>query len=593
MSVFSYAKKYKKQLILGPAFKLMEAIFELTLPLFMAYLIDSGIREKNISMVYAATLYMLGLSILGLLCVLVCQYYAAVASQGFGTELRLAVVKKITQFSHTEIDEFGSDTFLTRTINDVNQLQLALAMLIRLVIRAPFLSIGSIVMAFTINTSMGFIFLLTVPIFSFILYILMSKTVPKYQQVLSSIDELNTITSEQLTGVKVIRAFANEKKMEDKSAEVIEKLANRYIDMTKLSALMSPLTLFMTNMIIALILWVGDINVSVGQLQTGDIVALINYMLQLLAALIVVANLVTIFVRAFSAKKRVEEILNTTPKVQTQPLDKVLPFESENTLSFQDVSFHYPSSSQDVLKKIQFDLKKGTQLGIVGPSSQDVLKKIQFDLKKGTQLGIVGPTGSGKTTLIELIQKFYLPTDGTIFLDNMNLLDLTTGEVRHSISYVSQKSVLFSGTIESNLKMGFPNATEKDCWRALEWADCLEFVDDLSMSTAENGTNFSGGQRQRLAIARALISQPSILILDDALSALDYKTDLAIRQTLARLDFIKNSIIVSQRISSVKEADHLIVLNQGEIVAQGTHQNLMKQSIFYQQIVTSQEKEDN
>ncbi|MGX6966645.1 ABC transporter ATP-binding protein [Vagococcus teuberi] len=569
MSVFSYAKKYKKQLILGPAFKLMEAIFELTLPLFMAYLIDSGIREKNISMVYAATLYMLGLSILGLLCVLVCQYYAAVASQGFGTELRLAVVKKITQFSHTEIDEFGSDTFLTRTINDVNQLQLALAMLIRLVIRAPFLSIGSIVMAFTINTSMGFIFLLTVPIFSFILYILMSKTVPKYQQVLSSIDELNTITSEQLTGVKVIRAFANEKKMEDKSAEVIEKLANRYIDMTKLSALMSPLTLFMTNMIIALILWVGDINVSVGQLQTGDIVALINYMLQLLAALIVVANLVTIFVRAFSAKKRVEEILNTTPKVQTQPLDKVLPFESENTLSFQDVSFHYPSSSQDVLKKIQ------------------------FDLKKGTQLGIVGPTGSGKTTLIELIQKFYLPTDGTIFLDNMNLLDLTTGEVRHSISYVSQKSVLFSGTIESNLKMGFPNATEKDCWRALEWADCLEFVDDLSMSTAENGTNFSGGQRQRLAIARALISQPSILILDDALSALDYKTDLAIRQTLARLDFIKNSIIVSQRISSVKEADHLIVLNQGEIVAQGTHQNLMKQSIFYQQIVTSQEKEDN
>lgn len=569
MSVFSYAKKYKKQLILGPAFKLMEAIFELTLPLFMAYLIDSGIREKNISVVYAATLYMLGLSILGLLCVLVCQYYAAVASQGFGTELRLAVVKKITQFSHTEIDEFGSDTFLTRTINDVNQLQLALAMLIRLVIRAPFLSIGSIVMAFTINTSMGFIFLLTVPIFSFILYILMSKTVPKYQQVLSSIDELNTITSEQLTGVKVIRAFANEKKMEDKSAEVSEKLANRYIDMTKLSALMSPLTLFMTNMIIALILWVGDINVSVGQLQTGDIVALINYMLQLLAALIVVANLVTIFVRAFSAKKRVEEILNTTPKVQTQPLDKVLPFESENTLSFQDVSFHYPSSSQDVLKKIQ------------------------FDLKKGTQLGIVGPTGSGKTTLIELIQKFYLPTDGTIFLDNMNLLDLTTGEVRHSISYVSQKSVLFSGTIESNLKMGFPNATEKDCWRALEWADCLEFVDDLSMSTAENGTNFSGGQRQRLAIARALISQPSILILDDALSALDYKTDLAIRQTLARLDFIKNSIIVSQRISSVKEADHLIVLNQGEIVAQGMHQNLMKQSTFYQQIVTSQEKEDN
>lgn len=568
MSVFSYAKKYKKQLILGPAFKLMEAMFELTLPLFMAYLINSGIREKNMSVIYSATLYMLGLSVLGLACVLICQYYASIASQGFGTELRLAVVKKITQFSHTEIDEFGPDTFLTRTINDVNQLQLALAMLIRLVIRAPFLSIGSIVMAFTINTSMGFIFLLTVPIFSFILYILMSKTVPKYQQVLSSIDELNTVTNEQLTGVKVVRAFGNESLMEEKSHHVSEKLANRYLDMTKLSALMSPLTLFMTNMIIALILWVGDINVSVGQLQTGDIVALINYMLQLLAALIVVANLVTIFVRAFSAKKRVEELLNTTPQIQTSALNKTLSFESKNTLSFQRVSFHYPDTTQNVLQNIH------------------------FDLKKGQQLGIVGPTGSGKTTLVELIQKFYLPSTGHILLDNQNILDLTTGDIRQSIRYVSQKSVIFSGTIKSNLTMGYPDATEEECWTALKWADCLEFVDDLNMPTAENGTNFSGGQRQRLAIARALISRPAILILDDSLSALDYKTDLTIRQTLASLTFIKNSIIISQRISSVKESDHLLVLNQGTLVAQGTHAELMDESPFYQQIVASQSKEE-
>ncbi|UUV98533.1 ABC transporter ATP-binding protein [Vagococcus luciliae] len=568
MSVFSYAKKYKKQLILGPAFKLMEAMFELTLPLFMAYLIDSGIREKNMSVIYSATLYMLGLSVLGLACVLICQYYASIASQGFGTELRLAVVKKVTQFSHTEIDEFGPDTFLTRTINDVNQLQLALAMLIRLVIRAPFLSIGSIVMAFTINTSMGFIFLLTVPIFSFILYILMSKTVPKYQQVLSSIDELNTVTNEQLTGVKVIRAFGNESLMEEKSHHVSEKLANRYLDMTKLSALMSPLTLFMTNMIIALILWVGDINVSVGQLQTGDIVALINYMLQLLAALIVVANLVTIFVRAFSAKKRVEELLNTTPQIQTSALNKTLSFESKNTLSFQLVSFHYPDTTQNVLQNIH------------------------FDLKKGQQLGIVGPTGSGKTTLVELIQKFYLPSTGHILLDNQNILDLTTGDIRQSIRYVSQKSVIFSGTIKSNLTMGYPDATEEECWTALKWADCLEFVEDLNMPTAENGTNFSGGQRQRLVIARALISRPAILILDDSLSALDYKTDLTIRQTLASLDFIKNIIIISQRISSVKESDHLLVLNQGTLVAQGTHAELMDESPFYQQIVASQSKEE-
>lgn len=568
MSVFSYAKKYKKQLILGPTFKLMEAIFELTLPLFMAYLIDSGIREKNMSVVYSATLYMLGLSVLGLACVLICQYYASVASQGFGTELRLAVVKKITRFSHTEIDEFGPDTFLTRTINDVNQLQLALAMLIRLVIRAPFLSIGSIVMAFTINSSMGFIFLLTVPIFSFILYLLMSKTVPKYKQVLTTIDELNTVTSEQLTGVKVIRAFGNESLMEEKSNRVSERLANRYLDMTKLSALMSPLTLFMTNIIIALILWVGDINVSIGNLQTGDIVALINYMLQLLAALIVVANLVTIFVRAFSAQNRVEELLNTTPSVPTHKANQSLTFQADITLAFDQMSFHYPDTTQNVLQNIH------------------------FDLKKGQQLGIVGPTGSGKTTLVELIQKFYLPSTGHILLDNQNILDLTTGDIRQSIRYVSQKSVIFSGTIKSNLTMGYPDATEEECWTALKWADCLEFVDDLNMPTAENGANFSGGQRQRLAIARALISRPAILILDDSLSALDYKTDLTIRQTLASLNFIKNSIIISQRISSVKESDHLLVLNQGTLVTQGTHAELMDESPFYQQIVASQSKEE-
>lgn len=568
LSVFSYAKKYKKQLVLGPTFKLMEAIFELTLPLFMAYLIDSGIRQNNLSIVYSSAMYMFILSLLGLFCVLICQYYASVASQGFGTELRLAIVKKITQFSHTEIDEFGPDTFLTRTINDVNQLQLALAMFIRLVIRAPFLSIGSIVMAFTINTSMGFIFLLTVPIFSFILYILMSRTVPKYQKVLSSIDSLNTVTSEQLTGVKVIRAFAKEDAMEKKSADVSNQLATRYINMSKLSALMSPLTLFMTNMIIALILWVGDIHITAGNLQTGDIVALINYMLQLLAALIVVANLVTIFVRAFSAKKRVEEILNTTPIIITGKSMNTLQFQSDNTLSFDHINFCYPGSSQNVLKDIS------------------------FNLKKGDQLGIVGPTGSGKTTLIELIQKFYLPTEGILLLDNTNIIDLNTVGIREAISYVSQKSVIFSGTIRSNLQMGLKNATDSDCWQALKWADCLEFIDDLDAPTAENGTNFSGGQRQRLAIARALINQPSILILDDALSALDYKTDLTIRQTLAKLTFIKNSIIVSQRISSVKEADYLLVLNQGELVAQGNHQQLMKTSDFYRQIVASQTKEE-
>ena len=547
----------------------MEAIFELTLPLFMAYLIDSGIKKNNLSVVYSSGLYMIGLSILGLFCVLICQYYASVASQGFGTELRFAIVKKITEFSHTEIDEFGADTFLTRTINDVNQLQLALAMLIRLVIRAPFLSIGSIVMAFTINTYMGFIFLLTVPIFSFILYQLMNKTVPKYQDVLHTIDELNTVTSEQLTGVKVIRAFGNEENMSKKSAQVSEKLATKYINMTKLSALLSPLTLLMTNLVIALIIWIGDVQVSVGQLQTGDIVALINYMLQLLAALIVVANLVTIFVRAFSAKKRVEEILNTTPSITTQHSTGSLSDHSDNTLVLKNVCFTYPDSSQNVLDHIS------------------------FTLKKGQQLGIVGPTGSGKTTLIELIQKFYLPTSGELLINSQNILDVPTGDIRKQIHYVSQKSVILSGTIKSNLLMGNPTASEQECWEALRWSDSLEFVDDLSMSVSENGTNLSGGQRQRLAIARALIGKPSILILDDALSALDYKTDLSIRQMLNSLTFIQNTIIVSQRISSVEQSNHIIVLNQGRIISQGTHEEMLQTSDFYQKIVASQTKEEN
>ena len=572
LSLLQHAKKHKKELLLGPFFKLLEAILELLLPLYMAKLIDQGIKQQDTSYTIKMGVYMLLMSVIGLICVMICQYYASVASQGFGTELRQKMMAKINSFSHKEIDYFGTSTLITRTTSDINQLQLALAMLIRLVIRAPFLSIGSIIMAFYIDTKMGFLFILTIPIFSFVLFIIMKKTVPLFKQVQLKLDKLNEVINQNLSGVRVIRAFGKKEKDVENFTHASDDLANAYLKVTNLSAFLSPITTLIMNLAIILILYIGGLNVNTGHLSSGEVVALINYMTQMLLALIVVANLVVIFTKAFASADRVNEVFNTEVTIETTEIKQTDTWQQTNLLTFEDVSFKYTDTSGYVLKNIS------------------------FNLRKGDTLGITGPTGSGKSTLIDLIPHFYPITKGNILLNNRNMTEYETGDLRHHIATVSQKSVLFSGTIRSNLLMGNPTATEEDCYEALEVAQCLDFVitlpEKLDSPVLANGTNFSGGQRQRLSIARAFIKKPDLLIMDDSLSALDYQTDWLIREGISKKYADLTLIIISQRISSVKEANQILVLDNGEQVGLGTHQQLVQTSPVYQNIMASQEEED-
>lgn len=573
-SLLSYAKNYKKELILGPFFKLLEAILELLLPFYMAKLIDQGIKQNNTSYTIRMGIYMLAMSVIGLICVLICQYYASIASQGFGTSLREKMIQKINSFSHKEIDYFGTSTLITRTTSDINQLQLALAMLIRLVIRAPFLSIGSIVMAFYIDIRMGLIFIAIIPIFSFILFLIMKKTVPLFKKVQERLDYLNETIRQNLSGVRVIRAFSKKEKETETFSEASNTLALAYQNVTNISALLSPTTTFIMNFAIIFILYFGGLNVETGRLSSGEIVALINYMTQMLLALIVVANLVVIFTKASASSERVKEIFDTDPTITTTDQTKPTIWSDSEVVSFNNISFKYTETS-----------------GLA-------LNSINFTLNKGDTLGITGPTGSGKTTLTQLIAKFYPITSGKLNINGKDISTYSTGELRQHIAYVPQKSVLFSGTIKSNLLMGKPNATDQECYDALKMAECLDFIDDLpeklETKVLANANNFSGGQKQRLSIARAFIKQPDILIMDDSLSALDYQTDFSIRKNLRTNYPNMTTIIISQRISSVKDARNVLVLENGEQAGFGSHNELLKTSRTYQKIVASQaEKGDS
>jgi ATP-binding cassette subfamily B protein len=483
------------------------------------------------------------------------------------------MIQKINSFSHKEIDHFGTSTLITRTTSDINQLQLALAMLIRLVIRAPFLSIGSIIMAFYIDVKMGLIFITIIPIFSFILFLIMKKTVPLFKRVQERLDYLNETIRQNLTGVRVIRAFSKKEKDIETFDEASDELAVAYQNVTNISSLLSPTTTFIMNLAIIFILYFGGLNVNTGHLSSGEVVALINYMTQMLLALIVVANLVVIFTKAFASGERVKEIFETNPIITTNNQTKPTIWSDSEVVSFNHVSFKYTETS-----------------GLA-------LKNINFTLKKGDTLGITGPTGSGKTTLTQLIAKFYPITSGELIINGKDISTYSTGELRQHIAYVPQKSVLFSGTIKSNLLMGNPNATDKECYEALKMADCLDFFDNLpeklETKVLANGNNFSGGQKQRLSIARAFMKQPDILIMDDSLSALDYQTDFSIRKNLKNNYPDMTTIIISQRISSVKDARNILVLENGEQAGFDPHNDLLKTSRMYQKIVASQEEKED
>ncbi|MFN6834018.1 ABC transporter ATP-binding protein [Enterococcus hirae] len=570
IQLLRYAKDYRKQIILGPVFKFLEAVFELILPLLMASLIDNGLKMNDRGVIIQMGIWMVVMSVVGLICAIICQYYASIASQGFGTELRNQLIKKINSFSHSELNHFGTDTLITRMTNDINQLQLALAMVIRLLIRAPFLSIGSVVMAFVIDWEIGLFFLAILPIFSIILYFIIKKTIPLYQKVQEKLDRLNETVSQNLSGVRVIRAFSRTKTEIDTFDEDTDELAKNYLRVSNISALLSPATTLIMNIGIICLLTVGGIKVNIGHLQQGQVLALINYMNQMLLALIVVSNLVVIFTRAEASGNRVKEVLETDTTL-TDAEDALTPnFQSENIVQFEHVDFRYTEKS--------------------GLSLQD----ITFALKRNTVLGIIGPTGSGKTTLTQLIPRFYDVNAGSVAFDDVDVRSWKLDPLRSQISQVPQTAVLFTGTIRENLQWGKEDATDEECWEALRIAQAEEFVRQLpkglETKVMENGKNFSGGQKQRLTIARALIAKPELLILDDSLSALDYQTDLNLRKAL-QTSLDTTVIIISQRIRSIQEAHKILVMDQGKIVAQGKHEVLLKDSVEYREIVASQEEE--
>lgn len=565
-----YAKNFRKQIILGPFFKFLEAVFELVLPLFMAALVDQGIRQQDSETVWRMMWWMVAMSVIGLICAIICQYSASIASQGFGTELRNQLLKKINQLSHQDLNHFGTDTLITRLTNDVNQMQLALAMLIRLVVRAPFLSVGSVVMAFYIDWQTGLLYLILLPIFCVILFLIIRYSVPLYKKVQEKLDQLNELINQNLSGVRVIRAFVRTKTDTDTFAKSSDELAQIYEKVTNLSALLSPATTLVMNLGIIALLWIGGIKVDSGRLQPGEVLALINYMNQMLLALIVVSNLVVIFTRAAASAGRINEVFDTTPSLTT-PEAPQTPVSDETVplVTFNNVAFRYEKAA-----------------GLV-------LQNISFSLKTGAMLGITGATGSGKTTLTQLIPRFYDASSGTVAFAGLDVASWELSQLRKQIAFVPQQAVLFKGTIRDNLRWGKKDASDEECWQALETAQCREFVEKLPQALdtliLENGKNFSGGQRQRLTIARALIRQPKLLVLDDSLSALDYQTDLNLRQALSQ-DLKGAVIIISQRLRSIQQADEILVLDSGQLVGKGSHETLLKTSAAYQEIAASQKE---
>lgn len=565
--LLKYAKNYRKQLVLGPFFKFLEALFELFLPLLMAHLVDEGIQSADWAFVKKMTVAMVVTSIVGLSFASVCQYYASIASQGFGTELRNQLMKKINTLSHQELNLLGTDTLITRMTNDINQMQLALAMLIRLVVRAPFLSIGAVVMSFAIDWQMGLIFLIVLPVFCLILFAIVKLSVPLYKKVQSLLDRINEIVSQNLSGVRVIRAFSRRTTEIQRFNRSTDDLSVVYIRVSNISALLNPMTTFILNMGILAILLTGGVKVNIGHLQQGQILALVNYMNQMLLSLITISNLVVIFTRASASAVRVNQVLASKVSVSEdkQPQEPGL---KNGRLSFARVDFRFSSD---------FGL---------------ALKNINFAIETGQTIGITGPTGSGKTALTQLIPRFYDVSQGSVKVDGLNVKKWPLHELRKAIGMVPQTAVLFSGTLRKNLQWGKADASDEECWQALKIAQADEFVahlpKGLDTTINEGGKNLSGGQRQRLTIARALIKQPEILILDDSLSALDYQTDYDLRQALKKLPC--TVLIISQRIRSIQDADQIFVMDSGELLAKGKHPDLLKNSTTYQQIFASQEE---
>lgn len=569
-----YLKSFKKEVIIGPVFKLLEAIFELIVPLVMARIIDIGIKNSDHTYIIQMGGIMIALGLAGLCFAVICQYSAAKASQGFGTIVRNELYAHINTLSHGEIDAIGTTSLITRLTNDVNQMQLAVAMLIRLVVRAPFLVIGACAMAMILDLKLSIIFLIIAPLVALTLYLVMSKSIPFYQVVQKKLDRISLITRENLTGTRVIRAFSKQEKEEERFRQASDDLADTAVTVGKISALLNPATFTIMNIAILGIIWFGGIRVDRGALTQGQIIAFVNYMTQISLALVVVANLVVIFTKASASAARINEIFDTKASIveKEDKKENMQGKTKEPIISLKKVSFRYPNSEEYALEDIS------------------------FEIEKGETIGIIGGTGSGKTTLIQLFPRFYDVSCGELFIEGMNVKDYSFEQLRNKFGIVPQKAVLFYGTIEENICWGKEKVSTEEIKEALEIAQASEFVEKLpekeNSLILQGAKNISGGQKQRLTIARALVRNPEILILDDSSSALDYATDAKLRLALEKKRKNTTTIIVSQRSNSVKYADKIIVLDDGKIVGIGTHQMLYDSCEIYREICLSQLSEE-
>ena len=577
-----FLKPYKGYVFGGQFFKLLEAILELIIPTLMAFIIDKGVKNNDTSYILKIGKVMLIAAVLGMIFAFICQYFASIASQGFGTLVRDALFEHIEAFSHTEIDKFGTPSLINRITNDVNQLQFAVAMWIRLVVRAPFLFFGGLVMAMILDMKLSLVILSILPLFLIVLISVMNKSIPLYKTIQKKLDKLSIVIRENLSGVRVIRAFASvdyEKKRFDESNN---DLSDTAIKVGKIASLLNPATSIIMNFAILAIIWFGGIRVNIGEMTQGQIIAYINYVIQILSSLIIVANLVVTFTKAAASAARVNEIFETKStigsrdnlinKQPNQPDTKTL---DTPIVEFKDVSFMY------------------------NDSNEYAIKNISFNLKKGQTIGIIGATGSGITTIVNLIPRFYDVTCGTVLVHGIDVKDYGQDGLRAKIGMVPQKAILFSGTIAENIRWGLESADDEQIRSSARIAQAEKFIDNLpdgfDFKVSQGGANLSGGQKQRITIARALVKRPEILILDDSSSALDYTTEAALRKALRTNtnQYDMSTIVVSQRVNSVKNADFIIVLDNGCMVGIGTHKDLINTCPIYHEICISQlEKEE-
>ncbi|AHM63847.1 ABC transporter ATPase [Paenibacillus polymyxa SQR-21] len=569
-----FLKPYKKETILGPLFKLIEAILELLLPTMVALMINHGVGKGDTHYVWQMGLLMLLMTILGFGSSLVCQFYAARASQGFGTTLRNTMFKHISSFSYADLDKFGTPSLINRITNDVNQLQTAVAMLIRLVIRAPFICIGAIIMSMILDFRLALVLLAATPVLALILYVVITKASPLYQLYQKKLDKIALVLSENLTGVRVIRAFAKRGAERVKFNTASDDLTQTAIRVGRISALLSPATLLVVNGAIIAILWIGGIHIQYGSLTQGEIIAFINYITQILLALIVVTNLIILFTKAATSAARIQEVLDTEASIS----------DTANSASFDQVR----TGKMSPVPAISFD---HVSFGY-NKTGQLALSDVVVDIYPGETVGIIGGTGSGKSTFVNLIPRFYDAVEGCVRVDGIDVRHYKLEQLRQKIGIVPQKALLFTGSIADNIRWGHEHATDEEVARAAAIAQADEFISNLpekfDAPITRGGLNLSGGQKQRLTIARAIVGNPEILILDDSSSALDFATDAALRKSLRENSTRMTVLLVSQRVSSVQHADKIIVFDEGRIVGIGTHDQLMSSSEVYQEINRSQ-----